>query len=301
MQSHNVSINEEERIRKERNPHGHPYRYGRQLVNKALVTWRKDQPRCVICGEYGETTREHAPPQTIYSERPDDFIIVPACLKCQKSEDEGFRDFLAYACARKPTESSLELLKQVSVKHSEKNRSKAYIELVREKSAVKNLMEYDYVSKREEPKTAVKWPKELHDPIILKIAHACHWVFNEGELLTDEKGKLIVVPNYDPNTASGSQVTSNSHPSINVGRDQFIVTHIRGFQSPPFNTSVSMGFHFHSDNDIRKGYNSQVFFMLDKYNGISPKVSEIVQNILAKAPSDSIYDLATPLYEHYPY
>jgi len=292
---------EEDTIRNKRNPYDHPYKYGRQLINRALATWKKDKPRCVICGEYGETTREHAPPQTIYSEVPEDFITVPACDKCQSSEDEGFRDFLAFSCARRPTQSSKQLLQEVSDRFSFNTQRRAYLDLINDKSKVKEVVEYDNVTKKEESKVAVKWPRELHDPIVLKIAHACNWLFNEGDLLCDEKGQLVIVPNYDPTTVSGNNITGNSHPSINVGNSQFIVTLIMGFRDPPFDTTFSMGFHFHSDNDIQKGYSVMVFFMFDKYRQIGHKQSEIFESILAKAPSESIYDLAIPVYKHYPY
>lgn len=50
---------------------------------------------CVYCGRDGELTRDHVPPENLFSKpRPNDLITVPSCLSCNtlaSKDDEYFR------------------------------------------------------------------------------------------------------------------------------------------------------------------------------------------------------------------
>ena len=278
----------------------HPYKSVKKLIKPAMDVWRVGDPRCVICGEYAPKTKEHAPPKAIFPKKPSDLITVPACEKCQKSEDEGFRDFIAYNCVRKPTKSSIELLEKINSTLIYRSPRKEYMEQFFNKAEKRLEFEQDKVTNEIQPKIKVIWSKELFDPIILKIAHAYHWLLNEGSVLVDEKGKLLLIHDYDPSSDLGGQITGQSYPSVNIGDGQFILTLIRGFEEAPFDTTFCMGLHFHTDDDVRKGYSVQVFFLLDKYEGVNPLSSSIIQSLIDGSSDSSIYDLSIPLYKRYP-
>ena len=40
---------------------------------------------CVLCGKRQATTKEHIPPKGLFDERPNDYLLVPACEDCNGS------------------------------------------------------------------------------------------------------------------------------------------------------------------------------------------------------------------------
>ena len=72
------------------------------------MTKRKKQGTCVLCGYYGEITRDHAPPKVVFpAPRPSNCITVPSCSKCNggMSElDEDFGNFMAFLAAQGSSE-----------------------------------------------------------------------------------------------------------------------------------------------------------------------------------------------------
>jgi hypothetical protein len=48
---------------------------------------------CAYCGEWRDLTRDHVPPRSLFSGRPDDLIAVPSCYFCNRGaskHDEYF-------------------------------------------------------------------------------------------------------------------------------------------------------------------------------------------------------------------
>lgn len=53
---------------------------------------------CVLCGEREATTKEHVPPQALFTTKPRDYLLVPACGHCNHStklDDEYFLHVLS--------------------------------------------------------------------------------------------------------------------------------------------------------------------------------------------------------------
>lgn len=288
----------------QRNPHNHPYRHGKQLVNRCKEIWEQDKPRCVICGEYGSITREHCPPQAIYPSLPSDILIVPGCKACQRSPDREFADILAMQCARKPTPCSVALMEKTNKRFHEKPIAKKYSKYLQDNANAKEVLEYDAVLNRYEQKVLFEWPQGLHDPMMLKFAHAYFWILNEGRILSDMPGRIVVIADDDPNAQERESLLHNAHPSVNIGNGQFIVTLYRGFGEPPYDTTLSMGFHFHTDNKSKLGYNVFIIFLLDQYGGLNGTSSagEISFGDLQKeAENLPSYDTKTSVHSLYPY
>ncbi len=182
---------EKERKRKSRNPYEdtHPYKLTKQLRNGALKTWKMSEERCVICGAFGSTSREHVPPQSIYSKTPNDVEAVRACSKCQASPDSEFAEFLASYCLHNgATESSKNLYDHKVETSQQKNINKKYSKFILEKTNIRKVL-----IKQDNgliiPALAGDWPPALHDPIILKLVHGYYWLLTKGKFLVMKKEK----------------------------------------------------------------------------------------------------------------
>jgi hypothetical protein len=58
----------------------------------------RDSDVCVLCGERPATSKEHIPPQSIFLEKPREYLCVPACDECNQStklEDDYLRQVMA--------------------------------------------------------------------------------------------------------------------------------------------------------------------------------------------------------------
>lgn len=286
--------------KRSRNPYEgmHPYLEVKKINNNALKTWRNTIERCVLCGENTTTTREHLPPKSIYSETPSDVVVVRACSKCQKSPDREFSDFLASRCVQKgETESSKNLLKHREKQSKLRKPSQNYINHLQEKFKKNHIQ---HPCGKASPVLIGKWPLAFHDSIILKLVHGYYWLLMKGKVLSDEAGKLIIVRDFNPNTKDGNFLVSNAFPSINIGNNQFICTHVQGFEKP-YDFIVSMGFHFHTDNNSNYGYHVLVILCIEKMLSITSEHEKNVKEMLDEAPVDSIYDIKDSIYESYPY
>lgn len=276
----------------------HPYKTINKLNNIALSKWRSSEKRCVICGKYGETTKDHIPPQSIYVKTPKDVVTVPACEKCQKSPDREFSEFLVSYCIQNgETDTSTKLLDYRNKRSKTKGLSDKCIQYLREKSDLKRIFiktDTGLII----PALGGTWPRELHDPIILKMVHGYYWLLTGGNILSDEAGKVVITNNYKPTTKEGNFLTGRAFPSINIGNNQFICTYIEGFEEEPYNIIVSIGFHFHTNNCPALGYHTLAFLCPDK---IAKKEVELVRRTLREASNESIYDLQKPVYNYYPF
>lgn len=60
---------------------------------------RRNQGVCLYCGFYGEITRDHIPPKSLFpNPLPKDLITVPACRSCNEgmsADDEYFRNAIS--------------------------------------------------------------------------------------------------------------------------------------------------------------------------------------------------------------
>jgi hypothetical protein len=69
----------------------------------------RDSDFCVLCGERAAQTKEHIPPECLFTGKPEEYLTVPACRDCNegsKLEDDHFRDVMA---AGSWTEEALEV------------------------------------------------------------------------------------------------------------------------------------------------------------------------------------------------
>jgi len=72
----------------------------------------RDSDICVLCTQEPATTKEHIPPQAVFSINPTEYLLVPACSTCNDStklDDEYFRQTLSMSSS---TEEGLRVWKE---------------------------------------------------------------------------------------------------------------------------------------------------------------------------------------------
>ena len=60
----------------------------------------RDSGVCVLCGNNAATTKEHIPPQSLFIKAPNEYLLVPACSRCNqgtKLQDEHLRQVMSGA------------------------------------------------------------------------------------------------------------------------------------------------------------------------------------------------------------
>ena len=81
---------------------------------------------CTYCGQQGAITRDHVPPDSIFSDpKPPNLVTVPACLPCNeafKLDDEYFRTFVVTAGFQNRSARNLWNRKIIASPHAESIR-----------------------------------------------------------------------------------------------------------------------------------------------------------------------------------
>jgi hypothetical protein len=195
-------------------------------------------------------------------------------------------------------------MRKTSTRFRETKTPQRYSDYLLENGNTKNTYEFDPVLNAYVPKVEFDWPQGLHDPMMLKLAHAYFWILNEGRLLSDMSGRIVIFADEDPNSKESEFLTRRAHPSVNVGDGQFIVTLYRGFDEPPYDTTLFMGFHFHTDDKSKLGYNAGIGFLFDQYEDIKGPSDEgeiSFSDVLEESKKIQTYDMKTPVHSLYPY